>query len=372
MKIERVEAKIVSVPLDVPKFISTRLIKSREYLIVKITTDQDIVGWGLTFSSFEGKAILEERLKPLILNEDPFFVEKIWEKMFNGTVRWGRRGIYLRAISVIDIALWDIMAKACRQPLFKILGGYRKKIPVYASGGYYKLEGKENEIEVISKEMKGYVERGFTAAKMKVGGVDFEIDLKRVQAAREVLGNGRKLFLDLNNAWKIYQVSQKNLNRLADIGVDWIEEPFAPDAIEESKKLKNITKIPIATGEILSTRWDFKQLLESNAADIWMPDVTVVGGITEWRKVITIANTWNIPVSPHAFHEIHVQLAASCPDSDSFILEYFDTTSDILNYGKLLKKPLKAKDGFLYVPEEPGIGIDFNEDLIAKYEIKNV
>lgn len=367
MKIKELEAKLVSIPLNTPKYIATREINSREYLIIKITTEKDIVGWGYTFGSLNAKMVVDKELKPLVKEEDPMFVEKIWNKMFDNTLRWGRRGIYIRAISAIDIALWDIKAKASGQPLYKLLGGYRKKIPVYASGGYYSSGGKEDEINSVREEMKQKVEDGFKGVKMKIGGEDFELDIERIKAAREVLGEERKLYVDVNNGWKLYQLTQNDIKKLESIGINWIEEPFMPDALDECRRLREKINIPIANGEVLTTKWDFKQLLESDSTDIWQPDVTVVGGITEFKKVISLASIWNIPVAPHAMHEVHSQLAAAFPASLSYILEYFDTTGDIINYGKLLKNPLKAKKGFVYASEKPGVGIEFDEDLINKY-----
>jgi len=369
LKIKKIEPIVVSVPLKKPKKISTRPLLSREYLVIKVTTDSKIIGWGLTFGGLDSRVIVENELAPLLIDEDPNYVEALWEKMFNKTLRWGRRGIYIRAISAIDIAIWDINCKACGVPLYRMLGAYREILPAYASGGYYKLDGSVSEIEAIANEMQKYVDDGFLAAKMKVGGVDLELDIERIRVAREVLGEQRKLFIDVNNGWKLYQITPRILNKIEEIGVDWIEEPFMPDAIEETKELKKRISIPIANGEILTTRWDFKQMLESNSSDIWQPDVTVLGGITEWKKIITMASIWNIPVAPHAMHEIHTQLAASLPDPQSFILEYFDTTGDIVNYGKLLKKTLKHKNGYLRVTEEPGVGMDFDETQIFKYQI---
>jgi len=371
MKIRKIEPIIVSIPLKKPKKISTRPLLSREYLIVKITTENGIIGWGVTFGGFDAKIIIDNELTPLLLGEDPNYVESLWEKMFNKTLRWGRRGIYIRAISALDIALWDINCKSCGVPLYRMLGAYRKLIPAYASGGYYKLDKNISEVQAISNEMQKYVDDGFSAAKMKVGGLDIELDIERICVARKILGEKRKLYIDVNNGWKLYQLNPRILNTLEEIGVDWIEEPFLPDAIEETKKLRERTSIPIANGEILTTRWDFKQILESNSCDIWQPDVTVLGGITEWKKIITMASIWNIPVAPHAMHEIHTQLAASLPDPQSFVLEYFDTTGDIVNYGKLLKKPLKHKNGFLYVTEEPGVGMEFDEQKVNDYKINS-
>lgn len=143
-----------------------------------------------------------------------------------------------------------------------------------------------------------------------------------------------------------------------------------PDAIEENIRLREKTNIPIANGEILCTRWDFKQLLDSNSCDIWQPDVTVLGGISEWNKIVTIASVWGIAIAPHAMHEIHSQLVAASPNSDPYIVEYFDTKGDIVNYGKLLKNNCVAKDGFLDISKNPGVGIDFDEAKIDKYRIR--
>jgi L-alanine-DL-glutamate epimerase-like enolase superfamily enzyme len=371
MKIKKIEAKIVSIPLDKPKVIATGPIISREYLITKITTDNGIVGWGMTFvSGNSAKEIIEKKLQHLLLDKDPNYVENLWEKMFYSTLKWGRRGIYIRAISAIDIALWDIKCKAFNVSLSKLLGGYREAIPVYASGGYCNLKEGVNEVDAIAKEMQEHVRQGFSAAKMKMSGVDLNLDIERIKAAREVLGEKRKLYIDANNGWKLYQLTPRIIDELEEIGIDWLEEPFMPDAIEETARLREKTTIPIATGELLSTRWDFKQLLDSNSFDIWQPDVAVLGGITEWIKVMAMALIWNIPVAPHALHEIHLQLAAACPESQVYVIEYLDTTGDVFNYGKLLKKPLKAKKGYLHVPEDPGVGIEFDEALIDQYEVK--
>lgn len=367
MKIKGLEAKLVSIPLDTPKYIATRKIKSREYLVVKITTENNIVGWGYTFGSINAKLIVEKELKPLVKDEDPMFIEKIWNKMFDNTLRWGRRGIYLRAISAIDIALWDVKAKVCGQPLYKLLGGYRQKIPVYASGGYYTSGGKKEEISAIREEMKQKAEDNFKGVKMKIGAENFELDIERIKAARDVLGEDRKLYVDVNNGWKLHQLTQKDIKKLESIGINWIEEPFMPDALDECRRFREKINIPIANGEVLTTKWDFKELLENKTTDIWQPDVTVVGGITEFKKVISLASIYNIPIAPHAMHEIHSQLAAAFPDSLSYILEYFDTTADIINYGKLLKEPLQAEEGFVNVSEKPGVGIEFDEDLLNKY-----
>ncbi|MGM0602070.1 MAG: mandelate racemase/muconate lactonizing enzyme family protein [Bacillota bacterium] len=369
MKIKKIENWVVSVPLKTEKYISMRPLISREYLIVKIVTDNNIEGWGIAFANTEAKDIIENQIKPLLMDEDPDFVEMLWDKMFKKTLRWSRRGIYLRVISAVDIALWDIRAKSANLPLYKLLGGYRTRIPAYSSGGYYISGNKKEQIKAVEKEMKDNIAEGFDAVKMKVGGLDLQTDLARVAKAREVIGYDRKLFIDVNNGWKNHKLTASYLKELEALNVDWIEEPFMPDEIEAVKKLKKRTSIPIANGEILSTRWDFKQLLDEDCADIWQPDVTVVGGITEWKKIISLAQIYNIPVAPHTMHEVHIHLAAAYPDPYPFIIEYFDTTGDIFNYGKLLKNPLKAEDGYIEVPDEIGAGMNFDEELLTKYEI---
>jgi D-arabinonate dehydratase len=174
--------------------------------------------------------------------------------------------------------------------------------------------------------------------------------------------------LDANNAYPDAKTAIKAGHQFEAYNIQWLEEPVMPDNIQASAEIKAALEIPIATGEIEGTRWGFRDLIEKKAADILQPDVTVVGGITEWMKVAHMASGWDIPVAPHYFWDIHVHLVAAT--SNSLTVEYFLRESDIVNFDDLLIEPLQPVQGFLEVPQKPGLGIDLNEEAVQRFEIK--
>lgn len=365
IKIRDIQCQVVRIPLRQPTAFSTKVITAREYTIVRVITDEGITGIGYSFGGRLVKEGVLSILKDLVIGEDPFDVERIWHKMFYNTLLPGRRGAIIRGISCIDIALWDIMGKAVQKPIYKLLGGYRDKVPAYASGGYYR-EGK-TPLD-LADEIAGYVEKGFKAVKIKVGRLSLKEEVERVRRVREAIGEDISLMLDANNAYPDAKTAIKAGRLFEAYNIQWIEEPVMPDNIQASAEIKAALETPIATGEIEGTRWGFRDLIERKAADILQPDVTVVGGITEWMKVAHMAGGWDIPVAPHYFWDIHVHLVAAT--SNSLTVEYFLRESDIVNFDDLLIEPLQPVQGFLEVPQKPGLGIDLNEEAVQRFEIK--
>lgn len=303
-------------------------------------------------------------LKDLVIGEDPFDVERIWNKMFYNTLLPGRRGTIIRAISCIDIALWDIIGKAVNKPVYKLLGGYRDKVPAYASGGYYRERKTPQD---LGDEMANYVEKGFKAVKMKVGRLSLKEEVERVRCVRESIGDDVVLMLDANNAYPDAKTALKAGRRFEEFDIEWFEEPVMPDNINASVEIAAGLETHIATGEVEGTRWGFRDLIEKKAADILQPDVTVIGGITEWMKVAHMACGWDIPLAPHYFWDIHAHLVAAT--SNSLTVEYFLRESDIVNFDDVLIEPIKPINGFLEVPQKPGLGIELNDEAIRRFEI---
>src|SRR6476469_9490039 len=192
----------------------------------------------------------------------------------------GRRGLTTRAISGIDIALHDLRAKVAGLPLYKMLGGYRNRMPTYIAGGYYE-EGKG--LRELQQEMYDNVEMGAKAIKMKVGAVPIREDVERVKAVREAIGPDVKLLIDANCAYRYYEAIQL-AKRVEDFDVYWFEEPVAPDDYDGHRKLAEQTSIPIATGENEYTRYGFRDLIAHNSAAILNADAQILGGVTEFMK----------------------------------------------------------------------------------------
>jgi len=282
--------------------------------------------------------------------------------MYQDSLLHGRAGSTMRALSIIDIALWDRNARAAALPLSQYLVGYAKDtVPAYASGGYY-LDGKTPE--KLGEELAGYVALGFKAVKMKVGRVGLKEEEARIKAARTAIGDDVLLMLDANNAWSDLPTALEYMKRYEPYNPYWIEEPFSPDDIENHAQLARRTPVPIATGEIEAGRWRHQELLEKRAAMILQSDAAVCGGISEWRRIAAMAAGFGVTMCPHWFHDLHVHLVAATPNAG--FVEYF-SDDQVLNFRRLVDSQLTFENGNLVVPTSPGLGFGFDEMAVEKY-----
>jgi L-alanine-DL-glutamate epimerase-like enolase superfamily enzyme len=305
-----------------------------------------------------------QTLRPLLLNQSAHLIEQHWHAMYQDTLLIGRRGALLRAISAVDIALWDLLSQTAGLPLYRLLGAYRDSVPAYASGGYYR---NEDPITAIAEEMQRYVSLGFSDVKMKVGGAPLDVDVQRVRAAREVIGPHRRLALDANNGYRSVPDAIKAARAFQPFDPWWFEEPLSPDNVAGHAELASQIDMPVATGEIHQTRWDFRELLERRAAAILQPDAGVLGGISEWLKVAHAAATFDIPVAPHWHADLHVHLAAAA--ANCMTVEYFVLEEDIYNFERLLSERLQPRDGRIALPQRAGLGLMLDREAIAHYTI---
>jgi L-alanine-DL-glutamate epimerase-like enolase superfamily enzyme len=286
--------------------------------------------------------------------------------MFEDTVLQGRAGSVMRAISILDCALWDVNARAAKLPLYKYLGAaVERAVPAYASGGYY-LAGKSPK--KLGLEMAGYVKAGFRAVKMKVGRLSPREEEARVKAAREAIGPEVELMLDANNAWRDLPTAMRYMERFELYDPYWIEEPFFPDDIDNHARLAKLTRVTVATGEIGTGRWHFKEILDKGAAQILQTDALVCGGVSEWKRIAATAASYGVTVCPHWFHDLHAHLVAATPNAR--YVEFFPD-EQVLNFRRLVDKQLTAEDGMLLLPTTPGLGFGFDERAVARYALKD-
>jgi L-alanine-DL-glutamate epimerase-like enolase superfamily enzyme len=329
--------------------------------LVKIETDEGITGIGLGSGGKIAEATIEH-LKKELIGEDPIDVERLWHKMWIPKLI-GRRGITTRAISAIDIGLWDVRAKVAGLPLYKLLGGYRDRVPTYIAGGYYE-EGKG--LKELAEEMESNVEMGAKAIKMKVGAVSARDDADRVKVVREAIGPDVKLLVDANCAYKPYEAVQL-AKRIEEYDIFWFEEPIAADDYAGHRKISMATSIPIATGENEYTRYGFRDLIAQEAVSILNADAKILGGVTEFMKVVALAQAHNLEIAPHGSQDIHVHLVAAI--SNGLILEFYRDTVDPM-WGKMYRETMKLNDdGTVSPPSVPGIGVEPNYEELAPYRI---
>lgn len=368
-RVRSVDARTISIPLRRPLEFSTRRVLAREYTLVRIRTTEGMEGTGYCYCGNRAGQLVTQFVRDLfrehLLDADPLALETLWTTMFRDSVLLGRRGAGLRAISAIDLALWDVIGKATGLPLHRLLGGPKgDRIPCYASGGYY--WDKVDHDKYVFDECRGYVEAGFTAVKIKVGRLPLKDEVRRARAAREAIGPDVPLMMDANNAWPDATTAITAIRALAEVNPFWIEEPLLPDDIAGHATIREKVSVPIATGEIEATRWGFQSLLEHRAIDMLQPDATVLGGITEFRKVAGLAAAFNVPLYPHWMHHLNASIVASIPNA--VMVEYFPDLS-VLNLGEVLQAPICASNGTLPLPQEPGIGFTFEEGALDRFAV---
>jgi L-alanine-DL-glutamate epimerase-like enolase superfamily enzyme len=367
-RIQAASAIPVSVPLRTPVRWATREVSAREYVIVRLESGTGLVGVGYTYAGMRTArslaAYIDDVLAPRLIGLPSNTPTRPWADMFQETVLMGRRGFALRAISAIDLALWDLLGKVTGQPVHALLGGVHDTVPAYASGGYYR---PGDPLDNVEREITRYLELGFRDVKIKVGGLTPDIDAARVERVRSLIGPSGRVALDANNAWSAPSEAIRFARMVEAFDPWWLEEPLPPDDIAGHADVARALDMQVATGEIHSSRWDFRDLIRSSAVDILQPDAAVVGGISEWLKVAHAAATFALPVAPHWNHDVHTHMAAAV--ANCLTVEWFDVEQDIVNFDRLLTDPMRPEHGRLTVPDRPGLGLTVDWDAVQRFRL---
>jgi len=380
IKIIDVTVHVIKSKLDKPFAFSQGWVNERSATLIEIKTNEGIAGWGEAFcQGLEppeiSAAVIENALKPILLEQCPLDIEVLWHKMYSTTRDYGRKGSVISAISAVDIALWDIAGKYYNEPIHQLLGGaFRNKIKPYATG-FYRLKGK-GEANRLAEEAISHYENGFDHMKVKLG-FGIEDDLKCMESIYSALKNKNvTLMIDTNHA---YGRSEALLlgKQLEDYRLRWYEEPVVPEDINGYSELKSKLNIPIAGGENEHTLFGFKSLFENNAVDIAQPDIGSCGGITGAKQIINLAHSFGVEVNPHVWgsaiaQAASIQVIASIPVTHFSIfarepiLEYDQSSHPFRR--ELLTSPIELVNGMINVPKEKGLGIDINLNTIKKYK----
>lgn len=342
------------------------------WLVVEIFTDDGHVGIGnAALAPAVSKQVIDLYLKPLLIGRDPWDIEFLWQLMYRKTMAFGRKGIGMAAISALDIALWDLLGKSAKQPVYRLLGGRTKpRIPVYASRLY------SIELDQLAAEARRYKEEGFKAMKLRFGwgptdgAAGMQRNVELVRTVRQAVGDEIDVMADAYMGWTL-DYAKRMLPLLEPFHLRWLEEAVIPDDIHGYAELKSYGRIPIAGGEHEFTLYGFRELLENRAVDYIQFDTNRVGGISQARKIAALAEAHSVPVIPHAgqMHNYHIVMASL----NSPIAEYFPPLDiEVGNelFWNIFDGEPVAKDGFIDLDETvPGLGLTVNEKALEKFEV---
>jgi L-alanine-DL-glutamate epimerase-like enolase superfamily enzyme len=365
-QISKVDVHLVSVPIKAGFSDATRKVETVGYTIVRIATDQGLEGFGITYHEVGGeatKSLILKNMAPKLIGRSPLETEVIWQEFFHYLRGVGRKGLMFCALSAVDIALWDLKGKIVNLPLYKLLGGNKTKIPVYSSGGWTSYSDQE-----LVDEMKAMVEQGYSLIKFKVGvegGGNPRRDLERVRKVREAVGPQIRLLLDANNCWDSATAVQF-ANKVREYNIMLLEEPVFADDIPGLARFKRGTDIPLATGEHEYSKFGVRDLVLNEAADIVQTDGARAGGYTESLKIAALTQAWNLKFAPHALENIHIHLVSAVPNALFLerLLLYEEITAQVFK-----NAPLPV-NGFMEIPDLPGLGLELNVDFIREHDEK--
>src|SRR5271154_2525067 len=342
------------------------------WLIVEIFADDGHVGVGnAALAPPITKQVIDLYLKPLLIGADPWNIEFLWQHMYRKTMAFGRKGIGMAAISAVDIALWILLGKSAKQPVFRLLGGRTKpRIPVYASRLY------SIELSELAAEAKRYKKEGYKAMKLRFGwgptdgAAGMQQNGALVKTVRDSVGDGIDVMADAYMGWTL-DYAKRMLPLLEPFHLRWLEEPVIPDDTRGYKELKSYGRIPIAGGEHEFTVFGFRELLENNALDYIQFDTNRVGGISQARKIAALAESFQVPVVPHAgqMHNYHVSMASlNSPIAEFFPKVDVEVGNELFWY--IFDGEPVPVDGYIDLDDaKPGLGLTVNEDSLKRFTV---
>jgi L-talarate/galactarate dehydratase len=356
MRITRIESHLLRVPTSPPRSSPAEERAGRSshiiVLLVRLETDAGLRGLGFAYTLL---ALAEDDLSPLLVGEDPLDHERLAAKAYLQLQSIGRSGLVMQAHSAFDVALWDLKGKAANLPLYKLLGGVRESAEVYGSDTAWLWMSPEQILEAS----RTYVEQG-VGIKVKVGA-NAEDDYNRLTRLREALGDDVWIAVDANQRYDSGTALAMGQFYEEEVGVAWFEEPISCEDVAGHARLASRLDVPIAAGETLFTRQEFERYLERDALAVLQPDVTRLGGLTPFLKVVALAERHHRPVAPHLLPEVAVHLACGLPQVT--IVEYMPWLYP------LFVNPPHIADGRLAPPPGPGLGLEVDGEAVQKFEI---
>ncbi len=357
----------------------TYKITSRNTIVTRVYTDLGIIGEA--FGGDEDRwqpqvvSLMRDHLAPMLIGEDARNVERLWETMFHSNVDLGNRALHMidminrailmQAIAAIDNAIWDALGKLYNVPLYRLLGGYRDRVPVIAIGGYYYPSDPKHT--ALQEEILGYQKSGIAGIKLKVGRVEIAQDVERVEVVRQAVGGEFILACDANQAWTPEQAIEF-CRAVAPFNVRWIEEPVRwYDQLGGLRAVAQAAPMPVVAGQGEITRFGCRDLITHGGVDILNVDVTIAGGVTEWKRIAAMAGAFDVQMAHHEESQVALHLLASIPHG--LYVEIFPNLQRDPLWYELQEERPAIQDGYMLLSDRPGLGLKLNEEVITRYRL---
>ncbi len=353
-----VETTALRFPLSIPITTALSTYTHVDATAVTLLTDGGLTGFGITagLGGMAGVAIkpyIDSELAPVIVGMDALAPARIWERMWSPNKPRMRAGIGVWALSAVDIACWDLMGKAAGLPLHRLLGGFEIDVPVYGSGGWHSLDDDD-----LVAECQDFAKKGIGAYKYKIGS---RRDQERTELLRREMGDGFTLFADANQRFTVTEALE-TARMLADYGISWIEEPVLADSCDDLAEVAATSPVPVATGENVYFGWGFREICDRRAAAYLQPDVGRCGGISEFTKVAHLAESYNLALSSHLWHELSISLVGA--SRAGFMVEYAELIPP-----DALTRPFEVVEGRIEVPDVPGHGVELTLEAMTRFAV---
>ncbi|MDN3517551.1 mandelate racemase/muconate lactonizing enzyme family protein [Aquisalimonas lutea] len=361
MRVTDMDLAAVDLPLERPLRTAIHDIRSVSCLLVTLRTDDGLTGEGYAFcfgmERLRAIAAVVESLRPVVVGQDPLQPEALWQKLFHSLHFFGQSGLSAIAMTPIDVACWDLVGKMAGQPLYRLFGAYRDRVPAYASGGLW-LSSDTDELQA---ESKAFVEQGFHRVKLRLGSGRWQDDMARIEAVREAIGPHVGLMVDANQG--LTQDAALRLGRaLDDYELIWFEEPVPTWNDAASAAVAAAIDTPLASGESEYLRYGLRRQIENRSADILMPDLQRMGGYSEFLKAVGLMSAYDMRFSPHIFTEHSLHLVASSPNA--LYVEHMPW------FGALFQEDLTLDaQGAFALPERPGVGFNFDWEGLDSHRV---
>lgn len=373
MNIQKIEVFLLKDKLDKSFYFSQWEYRERKICLVRITTEDGTSGWGEGYGPADVLAAGVKYLSQFVIGQNPLNSEVIWDTLYRRTLDYARSGILMAAVSAIDVAVWDLKGKILGLPVHQLLGGKkRNEIFPYATGLYFREE--KDLAKALADEAVTYKDLGYRSIKMKVG-LSIKEDIKNVSAVRNAIGDDIELMVDANHAFNLREAIYLS-RALDDFKISWFEEPVSPEFYGQYAELRSKTNIPVATGECEYLRYGFHRLLKSNSADILQPDICACGGLSETKKIATLASAYGVEIVPHtwgtyvavsaAMHFVaNLECVPGRMKMPHFTLEHDRTDNSLRD--KVTFPDFEVKNGTLVVSDKPGLGVEIDEEAMKGY-----